>query len=293
MEKLKYQYDIGNYWNVIKIADMLLIETKNENYYSILMFKAYAYCNLLEENKAVEIFDLIIRTFPNKIEPRIRLALTLIQIGKYIKARKVLEAALLVEPNNLDIINNLMFVEEDLHNFERVIELANEAITIDELEPSVWLVRASASEKVGDYTRAISDGLKAIELSRDDEIFLQMAHNNLGYTYTKMGDVVKAEFYLRKAIEIDDTDPFQFNNLGFVLAKKGQLEEGLRYINHSLELDSENSYAYKNRAKVFLMAGKPELARKDLIKAKKLDYEIEYDNEVNILLNDLDRAQDK
>ena len=69
-----------------------------------------------------------------------------------------------------------------------------------------------------------------------------------------------------------------------MLALCGKVDEGLKYINHSINIDHLNSYAYKNRAKVYLMKGNKNKARKDLEKAKDMDYHIDYDNEVNELL---------
>jgi len=68
----------------------------------------------------------------------------------------------------------------------------------------------------------------------------------------------------------------------------GKYELGLDLINKSLRLNSSNSYAYKNRAKLFLSKGQFNKAKDDLLKAKELEYHLLYDNEVDVLLNQLD-----
>jgi len=284
IEKLKYQFTIANYRNVIKIANDLLKQESYNNDYTVLMYKAASYANLMEDENAISVYQSIIDNYPNLVEPRIRIVEVQIEIGQYDVARNHLSHARAIEPENLDVINNQIYISEQLHEFQKVIDLSTEAIEIDETETSVWLTRASARERMQDYELAIKDGLKAISLSRNDEIYLQLAYNDLGYTYLKKGDYLNAELYLRKAIEVDETEPLQYNNLGLVLALCGKVDEGLKYINHSINIDHLNSYAYKNRAKVYLMKGNKNKARKDLEKAKDMDYHIDYDNEVNELL---------
>lgn len=284
MENLKYQFSIGNYSNVIKLANKFLEQEDFQFDYNLMMYKAASYSNLLEDQNAISDYNTIIELFPDQVLPKIRIALIQIDIGEFESARIQLASARKIEPDNLEVINNQIFISEQLHEFQNVIDLATEAMEVDENEPSVWLTRASAREKLKEYDLAISDGLKAVSLSGDDDLLLQMVFNDLGHTYSKMGDLINAELYLLKAIEVDDSDPFQFNNLGLVFANKGEIEEGLKYINHSINIDDNNSYAYKNRAKVYLMKGDKKMALKDLNRAKSMDYHLDYDNEVNELL---------
>ena len=251
------------------------------------MYKAAAYANLMEDENAISSYEIIIELHPTEVLPKIRLAQILISIGEFEPARTQLLQAETIEPDNLEIINNQIFISEQLHEFHNVIDLSTKAIKIDEKEPSAWLTRASACERVKDYELALRDGLKAISLIDNDDISLQIAYNDIGYTYSKKGDLLNAEIYLRKAIEIDESEPFQFNNLGLVLAKIGKVDEGFKLINHSISLDPNNSYAYKNRAKVYLIKGNKIKAMKDLKRAKLLDYHLDYNNEVNELIETL------
>ncbi len=282
-EKLEYQFSIANYRNVIKIVNQLIEDNSLESAYELLMYKAAAYANLMEEEKAISVYKEIILSNPNEVQPKLQLALILIEIGEFESAKMQLGFARTIEPDNLDIINNQIYILEQLHEFQKVVELSTTAINIDRNEVSVWLTRAAAYERLQNYDLAISDGLKAIPLC-EDEIDFQMTHNDLGYYYSKKGDLKNAEHYLRKAIEFDDTEPFQYNNLGLVLANKGNLDDGIKYINHSIRLDGNNSYAYKNRAIVYLKKDEFRKAKKDLIRAKEMDYYLNYDGEVNKLL---------
>ena len=115
--------------------------------------------------------------------------------------------------------------------------------------------------------------------------------NDMGYYYGKVKAYQLAIIHLEKALKFDDKHPCSLNNLGFILAQIGQYDLGLKLINKSLKLNSSNSYAFKNRAKILISKGQFNKAKDDLLKAKKLEYHLLYDNEVDILLNQLNRIR--
>ena len=287
IEQLRFQYSIADDQKVIRLANQLLETEEYKNKYEVLNYKAQAHKNLFQDELAIVTYQRIIESYPDLVEPRLNLGLLLIEVEAYEGARNHLLAALKIDPKNLEVLNNIIFIEEVTLNFEEVIELSNLAIELDPNDPSIWLVISSAHERLGNYVEAIDTCKKGIRLSGDDMIYLQLGYNNLGYIYLKMNDLAKAKTYLEKAIELDDTEPFAFNNLGLVMAKLGDFKQGMKLINHSIQLDNENSYAFKNRAKVHLMEGNAQLAQQDLLRAKDLNYELEYGSEVNELLDSL------
>jgi tetratricopeptide (TPR) repeat protein len=284
IEEIKYQYSISNDNRVIKLSEQFLKSDENFNNYEVLILRAFSFKNTFQDQKAIETFEVLIKYYPEVVEPLLESVFCLIDIGKFDRARIQLEIALKLEPDNVEVINTLIFIEETMHNFEKVINLSNKAILISDKEPSIWLTLSSAYERLGNFDEAIKFCRKAIEFCAND-MFLQKAYNNLGYTYSKMNDLVNAEFYLKKAIQIDAAEPFAYNNLGLVLAKQGDTKRGMEMVEHSLKLNNQNSYAYKNRAKIFLMIESIDLAESDLLRAKELDYEIDYDNEVDDLIH--------
>lgn len=283
IEEIRYHFSVSNNNKVIRLSDKFLGIKGNSRNLEVLTYKAQSHKNLFQDQQAIETFKLITEYFPNNLEATIELALCLIDIGEFQESNMLLTEALRIDKTNLEIINNLIFIQEQLHNYEEVIRLSNLAIGIDEKDPSIWLTISSAYDSLGKFEKSIKYGKQALQLC-DDTIYLQMAHNNLGFTYSKMNELQLAKTHLEKAIQIDNTEPYAFNNLGLVLAKIGNIEKGFEFINYSLKIDNENSYAFKNRAKLYLMEGKIQKAKNDLKRAKELDYEIEYDNEVNELL---------
>jgi tetratricopeptide (TPR) repeat protein len=75
--------------------------------------------------------------------------------------------------------------------------------------------------------------------------------NILGLAYWKTGDLEKAQETYKKAISIDDENPFLFNNIGNVYfslfhktKKSNFLEIAIQSFEKALELDPNNSQAY-------------------------------------------------
>jgi len=130
------------------------------------------------------------------------------------------------------------------------------------------------------YQAGINDYLKLIEIGKRNSTI----YNNMGYWYSKLGQLKKAYNNLSVALQINSTHPYALNNMGYVSYLEGNNVKALELINKSLEIDPSNSYAYKNRALVSLKFGQKDSALNDLHKAKSLGYTEEYGNEVVELL---------
>ncbi len=111
--------------------------------------------------------------------------------------------------------------------------------------------------------------------------------NNLGYCYSKTGNLSKAKSHLSRAIEIDPGFSYSWDNLGYVYMLEKKIEKAHELIDKSIELDPENSYAFKNKALVYIAEEKNEEAIVSLEKAKALRFDLYYGNEVQLLLEKL------
>lgn len=287
IEKVKYQYSVSNDKQVVRLVDRLLQEEQYANNYELLYYKALSLRNLWREDESIETLQSIIELYPEKEAPKVELANGYINLLHFDQAKDILENVLKVNRGNLSAINNLIYIHEQCKEWHEVIALCNQHLEYDESDPTVWLTLSTAFDNLKQFDKSIANAEKAVLLSQDDVILQSMAHNNLGYMYSKLKDFSKAEYHLRLAIELDDLEPYAHNNLGWVLAKNGKVKEGMKCINHSISLDDMNSYAYKNRAKIYLMLGDTKRAKRDLFFAKELGYTEIYNDEVEELLKGL------
>lgn len=65
---------------------------------------------------------------------------------------------------------------------------------------------------------------------------------NLGNLYFKMGDLAKAEWYYREAIERDPVHSDAMNNLAYVLCERRLYEEAERWIDRALSIKPKEEY---------------------------------------------------
>lgn len=115
------------------------------------------------------------------------------------------------------------------------------------------------------------------------------ALNNYGYALSKEGKYAEALPYFEKCFEADPEFAYPYDNAGLCYLHLGNHEDAIDYINHSLGMDPENSYAYKNRAKYYLEINDTAAAKQDLEKALTLGYRQQYGNEVDEILNELNK----
>jgi tetratricopeptide (TPR) repeat protein len=73
---------------------------------------------------------------------------------------------------------------------------------------------------------------RALELDPGNAIYL----DSMGWVYFQLGDLDRAEYYLRQAMETDILDPEIFTHMARILHAKGQKREALEYLDRALDL---------------------------------------------------------
>jgi len=76
----------------------------------------------------------------------------------------------------------------------------------------------------------------AVSLDPENAAYL----DSLGWVHYRLGAMEEAEYWLRRAIEINDGDGTLLAHLGEVLVARGQVEEGVRYLRLGLDLGCED-----------------------------------------------------
>lgn len=64
--------------------------------------------------------------------------------------------------------------------------------------------------------------------------------DSLGWVHYRLGAMDEAEFWLRRAVELNDGDGTLLVHLGEVLVARGEIDEGIRYLRLGLDLGCEN-----------------------------------------------------
>jgi tetratricopeptide (TPR) repeat protein len=183
-------------------------------------------------------------------------------------------------PDSNFYLTGLIQTSKALKKYQQSIEFCNRILNERPSDAISLYYRGMSYAGLLNYPYAIKDFLKLIEIGKKTAT----NYNNLGYWYSKIGELKKARNNLSVALQLNPTHPYALNNMGFVMYLEGNFQKALELITRAIEIDASNSYSYKNRALVYLKINKRELALHDLNISKSLGYKEDYDSEVEDLL---------
>lgn len=148
----------------------------------------------------------------------------------------VLTQALEAHPGNVDLLYSRAMVAESLDDLDT---LETDLRTILKMDPENSQALNALGYTLTDRTDRHEEALqlinKALELRPNDPYYL----DSLGWVYYRMGDLEKAEYYLREAVEIQADVEF-LAHLGEVLWMRDKKREARKFWDQALQLDSEN-----------------------------------------------------
>ena len=171
-----------------------------------------------------------------------------------------------------------------LKDYSGAIKDLSKAIELKSDYTDAYYVRAICSSKLLNYNKSIQDFNKVIELDPD---YKNAYLNRAFYAKVKTNDFSGAIEDYNKYIELNryNNNAFAFNNRGFAKFKLNDFAGAMTDVEESIKFDPKNSYAYKNRALIYIATDSLELACEDLHTAINLGYSGEFDNEVNEMLD--------
>jgi len=132
------------------------------------------------------------------------------------------------------------------------------------LEAVQYRIKGYTYQRQGNIPKALYNYKKAVECNP----YYACAYNDLGVLYEQMGQLKKAEEVYIKAITVDPDYASAYNNLAFLYERKDMLEEAIYYLDRRSQMGSENDQWRTNA-----LAKRDELVaefnRRKTVKAKK------------------------
>jgi Flp pilus assembly protein TadD len=183
-------------------------------------------------------------------------------------------------PESILYMLNLTFVHLRLKETDAADQLCDKVLEREPHNFSALSYKADVLVKRKQWVESVKYFQYLLEFAPDDIYLL----NNLGFSLTYANRLPEAKASYQKAIDLAQDFPYAWDNLGYIYYLENNYDEALKLINHSIALDASNSWAFKNRALVYLAQHKSEAARQDLLHAAQLGYAVEYDNDVDELL---------
>ena len=187
--------------------------------------------------EAVSTFREVAPESPFLWSARIRLANALNRVGKLDEASKELRE---LAAERLERADPLMALADFLRAEERykdAVSVYDEAIErIGAIEPHHWTMfyaRGMSLERIGQWSRAESDLLHALELQPDQPLVL----NYLGYSWVEIGiRLPEARSMIEKAVAQRPNDGYIVDSLGWVLYQLEEFGDALVHLERAVEL---------------------------------------------------------
>jgi len=164
----------------------------------------------------------------------------------------------------LDLFSNLLFVSHLYSQSDRAkeaIDVANQALAAArgaERRQIARLSIATAQQMSGDFAGAETTLRDILKESPNNPIAL----NNLGYFLLERGERYdEALSLIRKAVDIDPTNPSYLDSLGWAHFKLGKLAEAELYLKEALRHDTSSSTINEHLGDVMAAQSKSDQAR--------------------------------
>ncbi len=177
------------------------------------------------------------------------------------------EQAYRINPENKDALNNLIFLAQTSskeQQYETSVDAYRILSKIDPNNDEYKLMAADGLSRVGFADSAlkiidqvlVKDSKNATAWSKKGEIFGRVKN-----------DLINAEIFLKKSVELNPNDLSANENLGIVYGIKRQFELSVLYFNKALSIDSKQPRIYQNLAGTYNAMGDKAKAQECLNKA--------------------------
>ncbi|HTF82177.1 MAG TPA: tetratricopeptide repeat protein [Cytophagales bacterium] len=197
----------------------------------------------------------------------------LLEQGRYREAEKELGIALGLDPNNAEIYNDLSICRAEAKDFDKAIELVQNAIALDPENPDylygysrvLYLCNRSkeAREKIHDaiaifpfspeyfnlagriefdesnYAQSLSYANKGLEIDPENINCLNLRSSSL----VKLNRKEEAFMTIQDALYFDPENAYTHANLGWSTLEKGSAKEALVHFRNALKIEPNNNWA--------------------------------------------------
>ncbi len=189
------------------------------------------------------------------------------QVGYWKNSVTLFEHAFQVTGHNSTVYNNRGNAYASLGNYTQAIEDLQKAIELNPRYVEAYNNRGYVYMKLGDYRQAIEDLQKAIELNPK----YAEAYNNRGNAYAQLGNYGQAIEDLQKAIELNPKYALAYNNRAFIHGTLGDYRQAIEDLQKAIELNPRFAEAYNNRGNAYAQLGNYGRAIEDYDQALKIN----------------------
>ncbi len=158
----------------------------------------------------------------------------------------------------------------DQGNFTQAISDCTKAIEINPKDENAYYGRGNSYYKQNNFSQAISDYNKAIEINPN----FTEAYFNLGFAYCKQGNFTQAISDYNKAITINPNFANAYIGRGLAYESQGNFAQAIFDYTKAIEINPNLALTYNNRGLAYYMAKEYDKAWADVHKAEELGHPV-------------------
>ena len=174
-------------------------------------------------NKAKEIYEHLLKTYPNNITLLENYGTLLSQLKQYTQAKNIFEKCMKIKPHDSLLLYNFGKFFHDQEIFDKAMELYNKSFEINPKNNlsmynigNIHLVKEKYQEAILAFNKSVQENPKNY-----------LAYNNLALAYKNTGNFDKALEFFRKTIKTNNDYVDGHVNYSTMLLTLNKLDEGL------------------------------------------------------------------
>lgn len=195
--------------------------------------KLEAKINTKNYEKAIEIYDRILKAEPKDVITLKNKADLLFQLNRYREAIVSYDKILQINPNDVHALANKGAALSNLGRVEETLELFDKALQIDPKSVLVLNNKGLALGNMGKREESLIWFDKALQINPK----FVLALTNKGTALLELGKRQEALDYHTKAHDIDPTNFLVLTNIGYTYEMLNQHEEAIKWYDKSLEIN--------------------------------------------------------
>jgi tetratricopeptide (TPR) repeat protein len=206
----------------------------------ILYFTATGYSILGNKQKAIQIYERVLRLNPQFIEAYNNIALDLAYLGEHETAIGFIDQALSIRPDFIEAIDNKGCFLNAMGHYPAACKCFERALEINPHDTIALANLAVALIHLGEYKKAKAFAETLLRINPND----YKGHSSLGKIHLRLEEHATAINHFLAANEQNPTDVDTLSDLGITHSEIGSFDLALQYFEKALALNPEHGASH-------------------------------------------------
>ncbi len=246
---------------------------KDQKDAKIFISRGLTYDALERTEEAIADYQAALEIEPKNIDAMLNLGADWHEMGEFQRAVDIFTQIIEIDNQDIDAHRNRGLANSELGNLDvAVVDLTWAITLLPDIDPVLYRERAAVwkaldNQRQCDLDEAVADATLLIEKNQDDAA----AYATRGQALNLLGEYAFAVNDFDEAIRVDPQNSHYYSGRGRARSILGNLDNALEDYNAAIERDAENVEAYLGRGAARQTLGKWGLAIADYRKAIELD----------------------